>query len=924
MNLKDFFSIYPSIDSPEFNQKIYDKHEFLENKIVKDEDEVISKGEYYKSQKIIRNFMNGYNNYDSLLLYHSMGTGKTCTSIATAEHLLTNKIVKKVVIISRGENLLRNFQRELVMVCTNGKYIPSTLVSRNGDLYKDNNVKITDNEFYRQTKKLYSRNYEFDTYYKFAGRIERRNDFIQSKYENCLFILDEVHNMKFNEDVGNVEKMDVYKIFLNLFNNLTTRHVLLLSGTPMVNNANEIANILNLLHKNSPCPTGIHFDNKFLKNDKFNNDSSMEFDSLIKGKVSYLKNKMDDSVEIIHKGIIGKELEYYKVVESKMSEYQSKLYHDNLKMDIDNPDIFAKSQQASNITITDMEMDIVLKKMDTALSIKNKLSLVRKYSCKFASIIKNVLDNPTKNTFIYSIFIEYGVNQLVKFLQKFGFSQASTTYNLQPKKRFLLITSKSNSNTTRKLLKIYNSPENKNGELIQCIIGSETVSEGYSFMNVQHIHILSPNWNYAKIDQAIYRGIRLNSHKDLKDNVKVEIFKHVAKPLFPVQVDGVRQVPIGLTKCENSIDLYMYSTAERKDKIIKSIDKQIIKSCVDCQLVKDRNTLPSLMDFSRECNFSKCDYDCNGIEDVEPMTDFSTYNVYFFDEYYQSIINDITRLFQTNTSVDVKDLDYPEYQVYNTIYYMMNENVIIRNKNGIPSLLRIEQNLLFLIVNMDTFILNNFYNNNIIINDVISIQELSEYNKTINDKNILNEFQQTTTIEGKKQLFKKLSVQKQSHLVERLLTYSTSMKNLVMDYYKGYIFKDDGKLFHNILKTKFLGEIRCLDEKNKWINCLGQNVESNVINKYFFETFANVSKNYGIITIDDVFLIRDISNLKKMNQIKGKNATSYNLKDLTTIADRIDSIDSNSVLEHRMPKNIFIKLIKDYFIQNNLIFREII
>ena len=45
--------------------------------------------ELYKNQKIVTDYLNIYSPYRGLLIYHGLGTGKTCTSIAVAEHFMS-------------------------------------------------------------------------------------------------------------------------------------------------------------------------------------------------------------------------------------------------------------------------------------------------------------------------------------------------------------------------------------------------------------------------------------------------------------------------------------------------------------------------------------------------------------------------------------------------------------------------------------------------------------------------------------------------------------------------------------------------------------------------------------------------------------------------------------------------------------------
>ena len=60
-------------------------------------------------QKVVRDYLNLYTPYRGLLLYHGLGSGKTCTSIALAEGMKSNK---RVVVMTPA-SLKTNFYSEL-------------------------------------------------------------------------------------------------------------------------------------------------------------------------------------------------------------------------------------------------------------------------------------------------------------------------------------------------------------------------------------------------------------------------------------------------------------------------------------------------------------------------------------------------------------------------------------------------------------------------------------------------------------------------------------------------------------------------------------------------------------------------------------------------------------------------------------------
>src|SRR5690606_1387929 len=101
-------------------------------------------------------------------------------------------------------------------------------------------------------------------------------------------------------------------------------------------------------------------------------------------------------------------------------------------------------------------------------------------------------------------------------------------------KRYAVITNElSNPIKTMNIINTFNSPNNAKGDYIRIIIGSRITSEGLTFKNVKHIHILTPFWNFTEIEQAIARTIRLYSHQallDLGEKPLVNIYLHASIP----------------------------------------------------------------------------------------------------------------------------------------------------------------------------------------------------------------------------------------------------------------------------------------------------------------------------------------------------------------------------------------------------------
>ena len=76
-----------------------------------DDREVTPAGEKYPYQKFIREYMRQASPYRGILVYHGLGSGKTCTSIATAEALFST--ANKKIIVMTPFSLRKNFLKEV-------------------------------------------------------------------------------------------------------------------------------------------------------------------------------------------------------------------------------------------------------------------------------------------------------------------------------------------------------------------------------------------------------------------------------------------------------------------------------------------------------------------------------------------------------------------------------------------------------------------------------------------------------------------------------------------------------------------------------------------------------------------------------------------------------------------------------------------
>ena len=96
------------------NKNIFKKKEFYDEKLSAKEVPPNQKGQLMKHQKIISRFLSSNTIYDSLLLVHTMGSGKTCSAIGAIEQIKNeSNNFKGVYVFAKGVGLLDNFVKEL-------------------------------------------------------------------------------------------------------------------------------------------------------------------------------------------------------------------------------------------------------------------------------------------------------------------------------------------------------------------------------------------------------------------------------------------------------------------------------------------------------------------------------------------------------------------------------------------------------------------------------------------------------------------------------------------------------------------------------------------------------------------------------------------------------------------------------------------
>jgi hypothetical protein len=261
---------------PGFVKSIHEsyKNYILDEKDNNDEDLDSSYKDLFPHQKFVRDYLQSKSPSRGLLLFHGLGVGKTCASIAAAELLLNNKNVTVMLPASLETNYINE-----VIKCGHKYYIPEQhwkfmpksslnnlkkmkkiteldeiVIKRNGGLWysvenKESNYnKLNDNQkkqIISQLQNIIKKKYNILHYNGITkaslNKLTDNNKI--NPFDNNIIIIDEVHN--FISRVINESPIGI-KLYEKLLEAKNCK-LLCLSGTPIINKPFEISLLINLL-----------------------------------------------------------------------------------------------------------------------------------------------------------------------------------------------------------------------------------------------------------------------------------------------------------------------------------------------------------------------------------------------------------------------------------------------------------------------------------------------------------------------------------------------------------------------------------------------------------------------------------------------------------------------------------------------------
>ena len=497
---------YPKTTNKNFQSKIYKKREFYSHKIPEREqlntyeeikeyrDKICGKNIVpHEYQTFLSKYINPNTPYRGILIFHGVGSGKTCGSIKIAENFkpLVEKYGTKIHVLVPGSLVKENWKNEIVK-CTGNTYLK---VKNKNEFQSKNEIK----QNIKEAHNIITKYYKFISYKSFHKKVlgekirekvtvgnkvikkfrktkdgdyERDVSVDRIEYlNNSLIIIDEAHHLTDN-DIGDA--------LLKVIHNSVNLKIVLLTATPMKNLADDIIYLINFIRpKNDKISRDKVFTSEKGHKMKFKEGGIKYLKDMTRGYVSYVRGADPLTfAEKVDKGEVPPGLLFTKLVRCPMLDFQLNVYNQALKSIDDALD--KRTTSVSNFVFPGIENDklVGLYGTDGINTIKNQLKSyniqinenikknilntkndnmdyiyldnektitgkfleldnLKHFSIKFNTILKNLnkLINDRKGTaFIYSNYVKVGIEIFEQILLQNGcleFNEDQNNYNIQ-------------------------------------------------------------------------------------------------------------------------------------------------------------------------------------------------------------------------------------------------------------------------------------------------------------------------------------------------------------------------------------------------------------------------------------------------------------------------------------------------------------
>lgn len=725
---------YPSI-TPTIQRDVLEKFEFvnLENK----------EG-LYRHQEFVRRYLSPHTPYKGLLVFHSLGSGKSliCISVALDHYLHDGK---KCLIVTKGGSGTDNFKKEISMY------------------YTKSGCKLG--------RKEYRRIFTMVHYMALHNTICTLSDEdIKERYKNMILVFDEIHNVR-RMKTTNGDKTKMYDSLQKIIKLADNTKVIMATATPMTNDTEQLMSTISLL-----SPTG-DYQGIVSYNAEIEHKPHKVFhgeEGYLDGMKVYL-SRMQSHQKRYHREEEdqGSPKDIYRMLTHvslfafpKFAEYEGASYG----RDIYKSGIMEQERHTKIITsVTNGEEKSVTHNFYRVIEqyrqwLKGKK--LRKCSSKYAALMDLLEDESLDNGPVF-VFVEEvrgsGLLLLANILEEHGYELYLGEHpdTIPKKKRYTFcVGDESVVSNKSERLDGFNSDANKYGKYVRVLIGSKVIGESITLKNVRMFHIMTIHWNDSTIEQAIGRVIRSGSHEGLEpEERKVDIYVHAA-----------------IYGKDRGTDIYKLQICNKKQKKISRKEKELKESAVDKYIIQKPQT--------------------KGVG-----KDVSTFVLHYIDTYNEILIDKLFSVMDGKKSISLEkvleEMEMDPIIAKEVMYHVITHNIPLPN----GKYLREGYNKIFSTTDPSTPFRFIHKESPKLETEIVSIKPaIMDLEHISHDMDSVMELDNPYTVRVTKMLVD-IPFTKRIAFVEKYV----SMTGTIPDVFRGHFTKYKGKIY-NILAYRIPGD----------------------------------------------------------------------------------------------------------------------
>jgi hypothetical protein len=583
----------------------------------------------------------GVSDARGLLIYHSMGMGKTRLAFAVAFCLIQMAGIMPVLIFPKSlhHNMLDTIAQVMKIL--------------NPDV-SDDEIKAMQNNF----------SFISADAYNMSEQLAKLAPVGVSPLEKRIVIIDEAHNplraiVNSTNDETNARKL------YNTIMGTKDLKILFLTGSPVVKNVFEIVPLFNMIAGKVILPIQYDlFTDTFvdMKEKRIKNRDVLK--NRLLGIVSFVNSSLptepiEDNSDIVQ--LRPRDDNYFpellptKIEKIEMSKEQYKRYL--LAREKEDMELSSKTYRSTHKTALSLPSSEMGRGMSTYYVRSRMISnfappaayenipvadmpdevFNEKTSPKLTAISKLIIEQKG-STIGYSQFIDNGLVALGRFLQKLGLNELKLRQKKLPTKtkkdklkekkitrteeeldeeleekqqkhiggnkrpnkikdkddkieisqesdvmddtsKYALLTGRVEPDDRKKIQDIFNKEQNKLGELLKFLGFSSTGAEGLDLKNPQAFYGMEPYWYMSRIIQAIARGNRLGSHNMLPRELR-QIQPYLFLSVANKEIYD--SIPAGQYKETQTIDEKFYERARDQEILLNDMRQILREISIEC------------------------------------------------------------------------------------------------------------------------------------------------------------------------------------------------------------------------------------------------------------------------------------------------------------------------------------------------------